>query len=88
MTSCNPRLSGEGYRGKADPLPQEWSIRLEQVNKENYAEDDRLLAKGSYQVFQLEPEDGGNTLYRHHPDGGQHQPVFRAVAQEPASVPG
>ncbi len=47
---------------KADPLPQEWSIRLEQVNKENYAEDDRLLAKGSYQVFQLEPEDGGNTL--------------------------
>ena len=47
---------------KADPLPQEWRIRLEQVNKENYAEDDRLLAKGSYQVFQLEPEDGGNTL--------------------------
>ena len=47
---------------KADPLPQEWSIRLEQVNKENYAEDDRLLAKGSYQVFQLEPEDGGNAL--------------------------
>lgn len=47
---------------KANPLPQEWSIRLEQVNKENYAEDDRLLAKGSYQVFQLEPEDGGNTL--------------------------
>jgi len=47
---------------KAGPLPQEWSIRLEQVNKENYAEDDRLLAKGSYQVFQLEPEDGGNTL--------------------------
>ena len=51
---------------KADPLPQEWSIRLEQVNKENYAEDDRLLAKGSYQVFQLEPEDGGNTLISDH----------------------
>lgn len=57
-----PGSPAEDTGEKADPLPQEWSIRLEQVNKENYAEDDRLLAKGSYQVFQLEPEDGGNTL--------------------------
>lgn len=57
-----PDSPAEDTGEKADPLPQEWSIRLEQVNKENYAEDDRLLAKGSYQVFQLEPEDGGNTL--------------------------
>ena len=58
----SPGSPAEDTGEKAAPLPQEWSIRLEQVNKENYAEDDRLLAKGSYQVFQLEPEDGGNTL--------------------------
>ena len=58
----SPASPAEDSEKKADALPQEWSIRLEQVDKENYAEDDRLLAKGSYQVFQLEPEDGGDTL--------------------------
>lgn len=41
---------------------QDWNITLEQVDKENFAEDDRLLAKGSYQVFQLNQEGSGDTL--------------------------
>ena len=41
---------------------QDWNITLEQVDKENFAEDDRLLAKGSYQVFQLNQEGAGDTL--------------------------
>ena len=40
---------------------QDWNITLEQVDKENFAEDDRLLAKGSYQVFQLNQEGSGDT---------------------------
>ena len=49
-----PNLTGPaGDALKVTDEGQDWNITLEQVDKENFAEDDRLLAKGSYQVFPL-----------------------------------
>lgn len=49
----------EDAEKKQDTVPQEYGVRLDHVYKENYAEDDRLLVKGSYEVFQLEQGTGG-----------------------------
>lgn len=58
-----PNLTGPaGDALKVTDEGQDWNITLEQVDKENFAEDDRLLAKGSYQVFQLNQEGSGDTL--------------------------